>query len=233
MTTTHLVLRYAHIACGTITLLTGVAAMALPKGSRLHRLSGNVFFASMLVLAAAGIVLSIINVPNAGNIMGGSMAIYLVSTAWATMIRSPGKTGAFEICMALIGFGGAIAAATMGVLAMNAANGRFAGYPPLFYFIFGGVAAFATALDVRMIRRGGLTGSARTTRHLWRMSMAFFMATGSFFFGQPRFVPTFMKETGLFIVAGLLPLALMLYFLVKTRVWPLLRRARRAVAGLA
>ena len=78
--------------------------------------------------------------------------------------------------------------------------------------------------DARMIARGGLTGTARTTRHLWRMSLSFFMATASFFFGQPRFVPIALRETALYIVAGLLPLGLMLFWLIRVRIWPSLRK---------
>jgi hypothetical protein len=226
MNATHLVLRYAHITAGTLTLICGLLAMTFAKGSRPHRISGNVFFGSMLVLGVAGIVLSLMKQPNAGNIMGGTMAVYMAATAWATVIRSPGKVGAAERMLAALGGVGAAAATSFGIIAVNSATGRFAGYPPAMYFIFGGVAALATTLDVRMIRRGGLTGAARDTRHLWRMSIAFFMATGSFFFGQPTFVPSIMKETNLYIVAGLLPLALMIYWLVRVRIWPMLRRSR-------
>jgi predicted membrane protein DUF2306 len=226
MTIGHLMLRYAHITAGTLTLLSGAAAMTLRKGSPLHRKAGNVFFVSMLVLSSAGVVLSLIKAPNMGNIMGGTMAFYMVATAWATVIRKPGEIGRFEIVAALGGLTIATGATTFGVMALNSANGRFYGYPPLMYFIFAGVAALATTLDLRMIVRGGLTGVSRTTRHLWRMSLAFFMATGSFFFGQPKFVPAILHETRLYIVAGLLPLALLLYWLVRVRVWPLITKAR-------
>lgn len=217
MTTAHLVLRYVHITGGTLALLCGLAAMLAPKGSWLHRKVGNVFFVSMLMLSVAGIILASIKTQNAGNIMGGAMAFYMVSTAWATVLRPAGRTGTPEVALAVIGACGTIAATTFGVLAMLADSGRFASYPPLMYFIFAGIGAIATAGDLRTILRGGLTGSPRTTRHLWRMSIAFFMATGSFFFGQPRFVPDWMKETKLFIVAGLLPIGFMIYFLARTK----------------
>jgi uncharacterized membrane protein len=54
MTTTHLVLRYAHISMGTLALASGAAAMTVRKGSPLHRQVGNVFFVSMLIMAFAG-----------------------------------------------------------------------------------------------------------------------------------------------------------------------------------
>jgi len=233
MITTHIVLRYIHITAGTLTLLSGLAAMLLPKGSWGHRRVGNVFFVSMLLLSVAGVTLALMNTQNAGNIMGGTMAFYLVATAWATVARPAGQTGRAEMALASLGGIGAIGATTLGVLAMTSANGRFAGYPPLMYFIFAAVAALATVGDVNTIRLGGLTGVQRTTRHLWRMGLAFFMATGSFFFGQPRFVPLWMKETKLFIVAGLLPLGLMIFFLVKVRLLPRVRiaLARRDVVA--
>jgi hypothetical protein len=226
MTTTHLVLRNLHIAAGFLTLLSGVAAMTFRKGSSLHRRAGNVFFVSMIVLAVAGVVVSLITVPNMGNIMGGTTAFYMVATAWATVIRAPGRTGWFEVGAAIGGFAIAVGAATFGVLALTSANGVYYGYPPLMYFIFAGVLLLAAVLDTRMIVRGGFTGSARTVRHLSRMSLAFFMATGSFFFGQPRFLPDFVRETALRPILGLLPLGLLVFWLIRVRVWPRLARAR-------
>jgi hypothetical protein len=226
MTTMHLILRYAHISAGLMALVSGTAAMTFSKGSYMHRRAGNAFFVSILILASIGIVLSLKDTPNMGNIMGGTTALYMVATAWATVIRPPGQIGRFEVGAAIAGLVVVIGATTFGVLAEMSPKGLFSGYPSLMYFIFAGVIALATALDFRMIARGGLTGAARTTRHLWRMSLAFFMATASFFFGQPAFVPHFLRETGLYIVAGLLPLGLMLYWVVRVRVWPSLRKVR-------
>jgi hypothetical protein len=233
MTLGHLILRYAHITAGVLTLASGVGAMTFHKGSPLHRKAGNLFFVSMLVLSSAGVVLSLIKTPNMGNIMGGTTAFYLVATAWATVIRKPGEIGRFEIAAALGGLTIAVGATAFGLKAVNSPKGLFYGYPPIMYFIFASVGLLATALDFRMIARGGLTGVARTTRHLWRMSLSFFMATGSFFFGQPRFVPTVLRETGLYIVAGVFPLALLVYWLIRVRVMPLFRKGNVAALRTA
>lgn len=85
------------------------------------------------------------------------------------------------------------------------------------------MALLGTSLDARNLLRGGLTGSARTTRHLWRMSAAFFLATGSFFFGQARLFPAEIRQSGLLAIPALVPLALMLYWLIRVRVVPLVR----------
>jgi uncharacterized membrane protein len=226
MTTTHLVLRNLHIAGGVLTLLSGAAAMTFRKGSALHRRAGNVFFVSMLVLSVSGVVVSLITTPNMGNIMGGTTAFYMVVTAWATVIREPGRTGRVEIAAAVVGFAIAIGATAFGIQAVTSPTGRYYGYPPLMYFIFAGVLWVAAALDTRMIARGGFTGRARTTRHLSRMSLAFFMATGSFFFGQPRFLPDVVRETALRPILGLLPLGLLVFWLIRVRVWPKISKAQ-------
>ena len=40
-----------HIGAGVLALAAGTTAAFARKGGRLHRLAGNVFFASMLVMA--------------------------------------------------------------------------------------------------------------------------------------------------------------------------------------
>jgi hypothetical protein len=226
MTITHLILRNLHITAGLLTLLSGAGAMALPKGSSLHRRAGNMFFVSMLILSSAGVILALIPTPNMGTVMGGTTAFYMVVTAWATVIRPPGQVGRFELGAALAGFVIAVGAGTMGMLAQISPSGRFYGYPPLMYYIFGAVLFVAAGMDVRMLRRRGLTGSARTSRHLSRMSLAFFMATGSFFFGQPAFLPDIVRTTALRPILGLLPLGLLVFWMIRIRVWPSIRKAR-------
>lgn len=44
------------------------------------------------------------------------------------------------------------------------------------YFVFGALALLSAAGDVRMLVRGEVSGTNRIVRHLWRMSVAFFIA---------------------------------------------------------
>lgn len=224
MTTTHLILRYAHISMGMLALLSGTAAMVFRKGSPLHRKAGTVFFGAMMIMAGTGLSISVFITPIMANVMGGSMALYLTFTAWLTMWRKPGQTGRLEIAAMTWGLTVAIVGFNFVNLALDNPKGMLQGFPSQGYMVFASIATLGVALDFRMINRGGLTGAARTTRHIWRMSFALFMATGSFFFGQPKFVPTMLRETGLYIVAGLFPLALMLYWLFRVRAWPQLRK---------
>ena len=220
MTVTHLVLRYLHISMGLLALISGAGAMTFRKGSRLHRRSGNVFFVSMLAMATAGAVISIFITPVMTNVIGGMMAFYLTATAWVTVWRKPGQTGRLEIGLALLGLTAAVAAITSAVVAANSPNGRLHGSSPTFYIIFASAAMLGTALDVRMIARGGFTGVARTTRHLCRMCIAMFVATGSFFLGQAKVFPEEMRIFPVLAAPVILVLLAMVYWWVRMRVWP-------------
>jgi hypothetical protein len=225
MTTGHLILRYAHISMGMLALVSGAAAMSLRKGTRPHWLSGNVFFVSMLIMAGTGTFISIFITPVMGNVMGGSLAFYLTATAWLTVWRAPRETGRLEIAAALLGLATASAGIAFGIRAANSPAQRLDGSSPVFYFVFASVALLATLLDVRMLARGGFAGRARTTRHLCRMCLAMFIATGSFFLGQAKLFPPAVRESGVLTVPVLLVVGAFLYFLVRVRVAPSIRRA--------
>jgi hypothetical protein len=226
MSTVHLILRYTHISMGMLGLVSGAAAMSLRKGSWLHQVSGNVFVVSMLTMAASGASIATFITPVMGNVMGGMMAFYLTATAWLTMWRAPGDTGRLEIAATLLGLTTASAGIVFGMRAANSPTHVLDGSSPIFYFVFASVALVGTLLDVRMIARGGFTGRARTTRHLCRMCLAMFMATASFFLGQAKVFPPEVRESGVLRIPVFLVVGAFLYFLIRVRVVPLLRRVR-------
>lgn len=87
------------------------------------------------------------------------------------------------------------------------------------------VTTYLVVTGIRAVRPGsGLQGSARLRSHLWRMSTALFVATGSFFLGPVRRIPEPLRLPAL----RLIPLAVLLtmaYWL-----WRL--RRKRAVRGV-
>src|SRR5437763_12880642 len=85
------------------------------------------------------------------------------------------------------------------------------------FFFLGSVALLAAVGDTRMLARGGVFGTKRIVRHLWRMCFSFFIATGSFFIGQPQVFPAFIRRTNLLFIPGILPLALMIFWLIRVR----------------
>ena len=84
-------------------------------------------------------------------------------------------------------------------------------------FFLGSAALLAAAGDLRMLVRGGVLGRQRIVRHLWRMCFSFFIATGSFFIGQPQVFPAFIRRTNLLFIPGILPLVLMIFWLIRVR----------------
>lgn len=206
-------LLYLHIGGASLGLVSGTAAVLARKGERLHRAAGTVFFVSMLTMSgiAAGVAPFLPDEPWT-NTTAGAFTFYLVATAWATVRRKEGEVGLFEV----VAFLAAAGLAAMGaVLFWRYANTPEAsGYATV--YVFAAVAALAAACDLRMIRRGGVSGPARIARHLWRMCAALFIASGSFFLGQQDVIPTALHGPHL-VVLALAPLAALAFWLVRVR----------------
>jgi hypothetical protein len=60
-----------------------------------------------------------------------------------------------------------------GLQAAYAPEGSKHDDPTAPYFVFGSVALLSASGDVRMLVRGGIFGTKRIVRHLWRVSFAF------------------------------------------------------------
>src|SRR5580704_17184307 len=108
--TMRLPLLILHILAGTVGLLSGTFAIAVSKGSRLHRASGNVFTIAMLTLASSGFCLAILK-SQTGNIIGSVLTFYMISTAWLAGRRR--DTGPLDWGALLVGIGGATAMLTL------------------------------------------------------------------------------------------------------------------------
>jgi hypothetical protein len=90
-------------------------------------------------------------------------------------------------------------------------------YPPWSYFIFGSVAALAFAGDVRMLVRGGVAGTKRLARHLWRMCFALFIAAASIFLARQQLFPALLQKTGALVFLSFLPLILLVFWMLRVR----------------
>jgi uncharacterized membrane protein len=200
-----------HILGGTIGLLSGSFAIAVSKGSRLHRASGNVFTIAMLTLASSGLCLAILKSQH-GNIIGSIVTFYMIITAWLAGRRR--NIGRPDWAALLVGLGGAAAVITLGVLTLHHPDKNA---PAGMCFFFGVVLLLAAAGDIRMLARGGIAGRQRITRHLWRMCFGLFIATGSFFLGQQQVFPAFLRGSIFLTVLALLPFPIMIYWLIRVR----------------
>jgi hypothetical protein len=207
---------FFHIVAGTLGMLSGFVAVFLRKGSRRHGVAGTVFSVSMLGLGASGTYLAILK-HQPGNILGGMLTFYLVATAWITARRKQEETGIFDWGALLVVFAIAAVAVTFGVEAAMSPTGLKYDYPPWPYFMFGLVALLATVGDIRMLVRGGISGTQRLARHLWRMCFALFIAAASIFLARQQLFPAIFRKTGVLILLSFLPLLLMIFWLVRVR----------------
>ena len=96
-------------------------------------------------------------------------------------------------------------------------EGREHGVPAAAPIILAAVAALLAALDLKVIVKGGVAGAARITRHLWRMCLGLFIATGSFFIGQQRDMPISVRGSPILLLLGVAPLIAMIFWLVRMR----------------
>ena len=209
-----------HILAGALGLLSGYIALYSSKGGPLHRRAGMAFVWTMLPMGAFAIVLAIARgKAPALNTASALLTASLVITAMTT-VRPPTRLSRRLDLAAMITLF-TIAAASVPLAIAGFASGsrlRMAQAFPL--LLFGGIALAAARGDWRVRRAGGIQGSARLKRHLWRMSFSLFVAAMSFFLGQAKVFPEPIRITGL--------LALPVYVVLATMAWWLWRMRTRA-----
>ena len=219
------ILLWAHIAGGSIALLSGAVAVTARKGGPLHVRAGTWFFASMLVLGVTATILAVLEGKPSMEV-GGILTCYFVATSWVTARRRDGTTGKFEIIACAFALG---AAATMTWAGLTAvAPPTPVGRGPV--FALAGVCLFAGVLDLHAILRKRLTPTQRISRHVWRMCFAFFIATGSFFLGQQGVMPQAVRGSSILFVLAFAPFAVMAFWVVRLRLSKRLRSALDALS---
>jgi hypothetical protein len=204
-----------HIAGGMLALVFGYVALFAAKGRTVHRKSGVLFVFAMVAMSLAGaLVAAVHNTPS--SVVAGLLTFYFVTTGMLT-VRPRGQQSDW------IDRVGVVYALAVSAIAFKSglelmSRGRPETVP---MFIFGIVAMLAATGDVRMMRAGGIQGSARLKRHLWRMCFAMWVAAASFFWGPRGRVPEVIYYPALLPIPVMAPVVVMLYWL-----WRLRRRSR-------
>lgn len=207
-----------HICTATVGLFSGFLAMALRKGSGLHRAAGSVFFPSMLIMSGTGAYMAVFVKPNLGNVLAGILTFYMVATGWKAARRGDRKVGIFDWSALLLALVVVAASVTWGLEAARSQTGLKDGYPPAMYVVFGSIALLFGTSDVRMIVRGGVSGGQRIARHLLRMCLALLLATVGFYPSRAHLFPTWLRETNLLYVPHVLLIGSMVFWLVRMSV---------------
>jgi hypothetical protein len=200
-----------HIAAGLLSLVAGAGAVGAAKGGRLHARAGTVFFGSMLVLGATAAMLEPFRDPP-GSPIAGLFVLYFVTTSWVTARRRDGRTGWFEMVAC------AVALATAALTAWSAVSGASptpVGSGPV--YAIAALCLAAGLLDLNAVLRRRLSARQRVARHLWRMCVAFFIATGSFFLGQQDTLPMAVRGSSLLLALAFAPFVVMAFWLARVR----------------
>jgi hypothetical protein len=224
-----------HIGAGGLGLLAGYLALYSAKGTPLHRKSGRVFVYAMLTMCVAGATMAAARgVAPAINIPAALLTSYLVITAYMTVRPPMAASRWLNPVLMLVALAVGLTSLSFAFEALTSPDGKRDGMPAFPFVMFGVVATLAAVLDLRMIRSRPLTGAPRLARHLWRMSFALFIAAMSFFIGQAKVIPKPIRIFPLLALPVLAVLVTMLYWLIRVRLVPSIRRVRmlRVAQGL-
>ena len=214
-------LLWVHIAAGVAAILLGVIAVTARKGGRTHLAAGNWFAGAMLLLGITASILEPFRTPKPGSPITGLFVCYFVATSWVAARRRDGTTGKFEMIASAVALG------TSAVMIWAGLTGRSStpvGSGPV--FILAGLCGAAGLLDLRVVLRKRLSSGERIRRHLWRMCFAFFIATGSFFLGQQKVMPSAVRGSPVLFVLAFAPFVVMLFWLVRLRFAKFIGRLR-------
>jgi hypothetical protein len=205
-----------HITGGIVGLLSGTVAILYRKGSQGHRSAGNVFVVSMLIMAACATYLAVLK-HQMGNIIGGPLTFYLITTAWLAGRRGNQKPGIFDKGALVMALAIGVSLWALGILMVRGQVEPQPGVPIGMCFFMGTIPLLAATGDIRMLARGGISGRPRLVRHLWRMCFGLFIATGSFFLGQQQVFPAAIRKQYILAPLAILPLVLLIYWLVRVK----------------
>jgi len=201
---------------GVTALVTGFIAIAARKGGKWHRRSGMVFVFTMI---ATGITAAAISAYEGKSPGGGLVTAYFVFTAWTTIRPLPGAGRRVDIGLMVFVF----AMAALGYLgaftALGRPGNRLNGVPAGMLFFMSTITLLAAIGDFRMIRAGGIQGTRRLARHLWRMNFGLFIATGSFVaqLASMKYLPEAFRSLPVILVLAAGPLVVLLYWMWRIR----------------
>lgn len=210
-----MLLLYLHIGGGTLGLVSGTVAVLSPKGRPVHRAAGKIFFASMFIAYAVGAgVAPFLETGQRPNFVAGILALYLLITAWLAARRRDPVVGPAEYGGLVIALITVAAGAYFMVQGMNDPSGTVDGSPPQAFVLFIVTGLLAAGGELHVILRRKIAGVSRISRHLWRMCMSLFIASGSFFLGQQQMLPDAVRGTLWQFGPVIFPLAAALLWLV-------------------
>lgn len=213
-----------HFGAGLVGIVTGFLALAVAKGGKLHKQAGILFAYAM---GTAGAMASVVAAyeGKTSMIIGGASVVYFALTATTAVKPFPRGQRVIDSVLMVLVLATAVFTLRDGTIVWAMPRHAREGVPAGMVFFLGTIYLLAGIGDFRVIREGGLKGPRRLARHLWRMCFALFIATGSFFLGQMKFIPEPVRIVPLLFALGIGPLFVLLYWMWRVRL-------RKQMAGL-
>jgi uncharacterized membrane protein len=212
-----------HILSGAVAMVSGVVALSVRKGGRLHRASGDVFVVSMLVMTILAAVLGAIRPGQTINIFIAAFTLYLVATSWLTARRRAAVAGMPEMIALAVSL---LLCAPFAVIDFQIVTGvtvfksafKIEGPILIALWVFSAIMATAAIGDAKVVLSRGISGIPRVARHLWRMCFAVALTFGSAFTnGFARLLPGPYHVPPAFFAPQLLMLVVLLFWIVRVR----------------
>ncbi|MEO3738123.1 hypothetical protein [Shewanella baltica] len=207
-----------HILTGSVALISGALSFSVKKGSKLHRKFGLIFVISMAVMASSGALLAILNSERL-NAVAGLVTFYLVATAYLTVRSAKRQNPSLNYVLTTFGFAVGLYAIVTGIISLNSGVLLIDGNPAQVIIIFGSIAVLAAVLDIRAIKSHRISRKAQLIRHIWRVGIAMFIATASFFLGQSQVIPEALRQIVILVTPVLLVLFVTVFWLFRIAVW--------------
>jgi uncharacterized membrane protein len=210
-------LLFVHIFAGGTALAAGFLALYAEKGKWVHRRFGRAFAYAMMAMTVSAAIMALTFRPNRCNVVAASVTFYLVATGLLTVIRGVQDSRRLHLGLLALGVLASARAWWLAWLAMGQPGHVLDQIPVFGILLFAVFGTLGVIGDLRVLRRGAIEGTARLRRHLWRMTYAMWIATTSFFFGQARHLPDWIRSSNLNDYIVLAVLLTLVYWLVKLR----------------
>jgi len=214
---------YLHILVGAFALISGVIAFSAQKGASLHKKSGLFFVITMLIISSTGAFLAALNGETL-NVVAGCLTFYLVATAYLVVHPFKKRDRLYNTLLMFFGLIVGVSGMIVAVSTLNDGGTKIDGQPTQVLIVFSAIALLASVSDLRIVLSNRLKGNKKFIRHIWRMGIAMFMATASFFLGQSQVIPEEIRTIAFLVTPVFLVLFLTLYWAVRVQFWGLKRR---------
>lgn len=136
-----------HFAVGLASIVAGTVALSVTKGARLHKRSGMIFTAAMVVLGVTAMGIGLYE-NNMGQVFGGLLAFYFVVSAMLTVKSLPGIGQGANTALMVVAFICAAALFYGGVVEWMDPSIPVIGRPRVFPPLIGGSLLLLAAMGI-------------------------------------------------------------------------------------